>query len=90
MLAEVSPKGMFGADGFAFGGKVFAMVTKHGEMVFKFDDDALAARMREDCGGMPWSPRKGAKFGNWLEMPVAMTAESEQVLEWAALAHGSL
>lgn len=87
-LSDVSPKRLFGADGHCTRGKVFAMVTKHGEVVFKFDDAELHAHMLE-AGGVGWSPRGGGAFGRWLTLPESMQ-DAETLYAWAAAAQGTV
>lgn len=87
-LSDVSPKRLFGADGHCTRDKVFAMVTKHGEIVFKFDDAELHASMM-DAGGEGWSPRGGKAFGRWLMLPTSMQ-DAETLRVWAAAAQGTV
>lgn len=63
---DVEIKRLFGADGRAHGGKVFAMVTKHGEFVVKCDDDHQFHGLQDD-GAQRWRPHPSrGPMGRWL------------------------
>ena len=89
ILSDVKAKKMLGANAFAHQNKVFCMVAKTGEMVFKFDVQEVYDRMVTDFEAKPWSPTKRS-FGNWLELPKTYCDDQDIILEWAALAHGSI
>lgn len=88
ILSDVTPKNMFGANGFAKGKKVFCMVTKDSELAFKVSDNQAHEYLSEQ-GGTPWSPH-GKSFGQWLRMPDNLLQSRTSMIEWAALAHGGI
>lgn len=66
------------------------MVTKDSKIVFKFNNQELYDRMKEDFEASQWSPRQGRSFGFWIEMPTAFITNDKVLIEWASLAHGSI
>lgn len=89
ILSGVKPQKMFGANAFAHKNKVFCMVAKTGEMVFKFENQEVYDRMITDFKASPWSPTKKS-FGKWIKLPKSFSGNQDIILEWAALAHGSI
>lgn len=84
-LQDVIPKNMFGANGFSKNGKVFCMVTKNSEIVFKIDDEETFLTYIE-MGGIRWSPH-GKPFGRWLELPSEQCQDEQRLQQWAQQAY---
>lgn len=76
---DVEVKRLFGADGRAHGGKVFAMVTKQGEFVVKCDDEKQFLSLQAD-GAQRWRPHPSrGPMGRWLVLTDAMLEDDALV-----------
>lgn len=76
---DVQAKRLFGADGRAKQGKVFAMITKHGEFVIKCDDVAQFESLQHQ-GAVRWSPHASrGPMGTWLVLSDQMLEDEERL-----------
>lgn len=75
----VEEKKLFGAQGRAKDGKVFAMITKHGEFVVKCDDESQFLGLQAD-DAQRWSPHASrGPMGRWLVLTDEMLANEDLV-----------
>lgn len=86
-LPGVETKNMFGANGFCKNSKIFCMVTKDNEIVFKINNQQQYEQIKETYSAVGWSPRKGKSFGLWLVLPSELNDNVDVVKEWATLSH---
>jgi TfoX/Sxy family transcriptional regulator of competence genes len=76
---DVEIKRLFGADGRAHSGKVFAMVTKHGEFVVKCNEEDHFLGLQAD-GAQRWSPHASrGPMGRWLVLTDEMLEDDDLV-----------
>jgi hypothetical protein len=72
--ANVEPRRMFGCDAYLVGGRLFAF----------FQDDGVVVKvpspwreeLLEDARVAPFTPRSGARFGDWLHMRLPGPADA--------------
>lgn len=77
---DVEPKRLFGADGRARQGKVFAMITKHAEFVIKCDDE-LHFQSLQANGAVRWRPHPSrGPMGTWLVLTAAMLRNEKELM----------
>ena len=76
---NVEPKRLFGADGRAKQGKVFAMITKHAEFVIKCDDELHFQSLQVD-GAVRWRPHPSrGPMGTWLVLTETMLRNENEL-----------
>ena len=86
-LGGVQIKRMFGGAGVYANGVMFALLAD--EAIYIKTDDALKAELRkEGCGPFLWTPEKGPRAGETVEMsywrlPDAALDEPDSALAWA-------
>ena len=78
-VLPVEEKKLFGAQGRAKDGKVFAMITKHGEFVVKCDDEDQFLGLQAE-GAQRWRPHPSrGPMGRWLVLTDAMLEDEALV-----------
>lgn len=89
-VGETGRKKLFGAFGVTRENKVFAMVTKYGEMVLKCDVDEFHSQMA-DLGAEPWSPHKSrGAMGTWLVLPESVWTVENDIIDFLSQAYSGL
>jgi DNA transformation protein len=89
-LGEVQIKRMFGGAGVYADGLMFALLAD--ETIYIKTDDALKAALKEEGSGpFVWTPNKGPRAGESVEMsywrlPEAALDDPELASQWAAKA----
>ena len=72
--ANVEPRRMFGCDAYLVGGRLFAFFQDEGVVV-----KVPSPRREEllaDARVVPFTPRSGVSFGNWLHLRLADPADA--------------
>ena len=72
--ANVEPRRMFGCDAYLVGGRLFAFFQDEG-VVVKVPSQRRA-ELLADARVSPFTPRSGARFGDWLHMRLSGAADA--------------
>jgi DNA transformation protein len=76
----VTPRRMFGGHGLYAGTEFFAIVAD-GRLYFKTDDSSRARHEAYNMG--PFQPSEAQTLRNYMEVPLKVLEDSDQLCEWA-------
>ncbi len=85
-LENVTPKRLFGCDGWFAQGNIFALVWKEGRLGLRLSEAELFAEAMAQPGAEPWL-QDGKAVKHWVLLPSAWHQKPELLRRWGRKAH---